>query len=167
MYYDYGDTEYKRTSEVRNLFDLSIDEDYYKPVNTNDAFNGSYTEYESIENKDKTITIEEYFDLIRLYLSDIIKNHNTQAKWEIHLGNTVIDCKTHGEWKNQLTMETNFISFEDSNETHIMHTKSNSIEIMMGNETVEITEEHSESLLQRYQEGVKESMRRSEFVFVK
>ena len=37
-----------------------------------------------------------------------------------------------------------------------MHTKSNNIEIMMGNETDEIIEDLFESLLQNYQEGLEE-----------
>ena len=37
-------------------------------------------------------------------------------------------------------------------------------EIMMGNETDEIIEELCESLLQKYQEGLEESMRGSEFI---
>ena len=46
-----------------------------------------------------------------------------------------------------------------------MHTKSHNTEIMMDYETDEIIEELFKSLLQRYQEGFKESMRGSEFVF--
>ena len=46
-----------------------------------------------------------------------------------------------------------------------MHKKSNNIEIMMGTETDEIIQELFKSLLQRYQEGLEESMRGSEFVF--
>ena len=47
-------------------------------------------------------------------------------------------------------MIINFISSKDSNETCIMNTKSNNIEIMMGNEADEIIEKLSESLLQKY-----------------
>ena len=54
-YYDYDDIEYKGIREVKNLFDLSIDEDYYKPIKTNDAFNSNYIEYESKEDKNKTL----------------------------------------------------------------------------------------------------------------
>ena len=43
-----------------------------------------------------------------------------------------------------------------------MHVKSNNVEIMMGSEANEIV---GESFLQRYQEGLEESMRRSEFIF--
>ena len=46
-----------------------------------------------------------------------------------------------------------------------MHTKSDNIEIMMGIETDEIREEISESLLQRHQERLEQSMKGSEFIF--
>ena len=103
--------------------------------------------------------------MIRPYLSDIINDHKTQGEWKFHLGNTVIDYKTQGEWKIQLTMAINFISSKDSNETRTMDTKSNNIEIMIGNETDEIVRKRFESLLQRYQEGLEESMKGSEIVF--
>ena len=90
--------------------------------------------------------------MIRPYLRDIINNHKTQGKRRIRSGKTVIDYKTQDGWKIQLTMEINFISSKDSNETLIMRTKSNNIEIIMGNETDEIVEEIFESPLQRYQD---------------
>ena len=46
-----------------------------------------------------------------------------------------------------------------------MYTKSNNVEIMIGSETDKIIEELFESFLQKYQEGVEESMRGSEFVY--
>ena len=36
-YHDYDDIEYRGIRDIKNLFDLSID-DYYKPIKTNDAF---------------------------------------------------------------------------------------------------------------------------------
>ena len=75
---------------------------------------------------------------------------------EVHSGSEVIDYKTQGEWKIQLTMIINFISSKDSDEIRTMVTKSNNIEIMMGNETDEIIEELFESLLQKYQEGLEQ-----------
>ena len=62
-------------------------------------------------------------------------------------------------------MTIHFISSNDSDEIRNMHTTSDNIEIMMGNETDEIIEELFKSLLQRYQEGLEESMKGSEFVF--
>ena len=66
--------------------------------------------------------------MIRQYLSDIINDPKTQVKWEI-----------------QFTIEINSISSKDSkdsksfNETRTMDTASGNIEIMIGNETDEIT----------------------------
>ena len=51
--------EYKRIRDVKKLFDLSIDEDYYKPMITNGAFNNNYIQYESKGNKDKILTPSE------------------------------------------------------------------------------------------------------------
>ena len=62
-------------------------------------------------------------------------------------------------------MIINFISSKDSDELHTMRTKSNNIEIIMGNETDEIIKELFESLLQRYQEGLEEKIKGSKFVF--
>ena len=62
-------------------------------------------------------------------------------------------------------MSINFISSKDSDESCTMHAKSNNIEIMMGNETDGIIKKHFNSLLQKYQEGLEESIKRSEFVF--
>ena len=45
-----------------------------------------------------------------------------------------------------------------------MHTKSDNIETIMRTETNDIIEKLFESLLQKYQEGLKESMRGSGFI---
>ena len=46
-----------------------------------------------------------------------------------------------------------------------MHTKSNNVEIMIGSETDEIIKNLFESFLKKYQEGLEESMRGSEFFY--
>ena len=74
--------------------------------------------------------------MIRPYLSDIINDHKTLKKLRVHSRNEVINYVTqYGEWKIQLTMSINFISSKDSDETRNLHTKSNNIEVMMGNKT--------------------------------
>ena len=73
--------------------------------------------------------------------------------------------KTSSEWKTQLTMQVNFISSKNSDETCTIRTKSNNVETMMDNETNEIIKELFESFLQRYQNGLEKSMKGSEFVF--
>ena len=62
--------------------------------------------------------------------------------------------KAHSEWKIQLIMKNNFISSLDINDTRIMHTKSDNIEIMNGTETFDIINELFKSFLRRYQEGL-------------
>ena len=126
---------------------MKLMKDYYKPIKTKSAFNGNYIEYESKGDKDKNLLPIEYFDMIRPYLRDMINDH-----------------KTRREWKIQLTMQINFISSKDSEETRTIHTKSHNIKIMMGNETNEIIEKLFGFLLQNYQKDLQESMTGSEFV---
>ena len=164
-YYDYDDTEYEGIRDVKYLFDLSIDEDFYKPIITNGAFNNNYIQYESKGNKGQIFTPSEYPDIIRPYLSDIINDHKTQGEWRIHSDNTIIKHKTQSEWIIKLTMAINFISSKDSDETRTMNSKSNNVEIMLGSETNEITGELFKSFLQTYPEGLEESMRESQFSF--
>ena len=52
-YYDYDDTEYKGIKNVKDLLDLPIDEDYYKPIITNGAFNNSFLNMKVKEIKTK------------------------------------------------------------------------------------------------------------------
>ena len=87
--------------------------------------------YESKGDKDKILTFNEYLDMIRPYLVDMINDH-----------------KNKGEWKIQLTAVINFISSKpDSDETRIMHTKSNNLAIIIGIDINEVIEERFKSLL--------------------
>ena len=105
--------------------------------------------------------------MITPYLSDIKNNHKTFKDLRVHLGNEVSDCEIQfGEWKFQLIISINFISSKDFYETRSMLTKSDKVEIMMDSETNHIIEKLCESFLQKYQEGLGESMRRgSGFIF--
>ena len=132
-YYDYDEIEYRGIRDLRDLFDSSISEDYYRPIIVKGAFNNNYIKYESKGDKDKILTISEYLDKIRPYLVDMINDHKNQS-----------------EWKIQLSAEINFISSKpDSDETRIMQTKSNKKEIMIGSDTNEVIEDLFKSFLQR------------------
>ena len=80
--------------------------------------------------KDKNLLIDDYFNIIKPYLRDMVGNH-----------------KANGEWKIQLIMQINFFSSLDNNKFRIMHTKSNNIEIMNGTETNDIINKLFESFL--------------------
>ena len=108
-------------------------------IKTGNAFSSNYIEYESNGVKDMMLSTEDYLDKIEPYLNNLTD-----------------DDKTQSEWKIQLTMTINFICSKDSDETRTMHTKSDDIEVMIGNETDEIIEELFDSLLQRYQKRLEE-----------
>ena len=98
--------------------------------------------------------------MIRPYLSDIINDQKSPKNLRVHSGSKVFDYETQfGEWEIRLTMSINIISSKDSDETCNMHTKSDNIAIMMGSEADDITDGLCESLLQKYQEGLEESVR--------
>ena len=164
-YYDGDDIEYRGIRNVRDLFDLSIDEDYYKPIIVRGAFNSSYIQYENKGVNGKDLLTKEYLNMIKAYLSDIVNGHKTRGLVRYHSGNKTLVEETSSEWKIQLTMEINFISSKDSDETGAMHAKSNNVEIMMGSETNEIIEDLFEPFWQKYQEGLEESMRGIEFAY--
>ena len=63
-----------------------------------------------------------------------------------YLSDIINDHKTQGEWK-------------------ILHTNSDNIGILIGNETDDIIDELYNSLLQRYKKSLEESMKGSEFIF--
>ena len=65
-------------------------------------------------------------------------------------------------------MKINFVSSKDDfDETRTMHTKNDSVHILMGSETDEIIEKLFKSLLQNYQKDLEKSMRGSDFVIDK
>ena len=119
----------------------------YKPTLVKSGYNNNYIQYES--KGDNILTIEEYLASIEPYLRELIN-----------------DYKNKSEWKIQLTAQINFISLKPgSDETLVMHTRSDNEEFMNGSDTDEIIEELFESLLQRYQENLQEKMRGSDFAF--
>ena len=44
------------------------------------AFSSNYIEYKNNGDKDKTLSIKDYLDEIKPYLSDIINDHKTQGE---------------------------------------------------------------------------------------
>ena len=131
------------------MFDLSISEDYYKPIIVKSAHANNYIQYESKGDKDKTLKISQYLNMIRPYLVDMIN-----------------DYKNKGEWIIQLSAEINFTSSKpDFDETRIMHTKSDNLEILIGSDTYDVIKDLFRSLLQGYQENLEEKMKDSELDF--
>ena len=120
---------------------LSIGKDYYKPILVRSGYNNNYVQYES--KGDKILTLKEYLALIEQYLRKLINYY-----------------KNKDEWKLQLTAEISFISLKPvSDETCVMHTKSDNEKIMNGSDMDEINEGLFESFLQKYEENLQEKMK--------
>ena len=146
-YRHYDDYEYKGIKDIKSLFKLSIDKDYYKPTLVESGYNGNYVQYES--KGDKILTLKEYLALIEKYLRELINYY-----------------KNKGEWKLQLTAEINFISLKPgSHETRIMYTRSDNEEYMNVDDTDEIIKGLFESFLQKYEENLQNKMKGSDFEF--
>ena len=69
------------------------------------------------------------------------------------------NLRASGERKIHVTMKINFISAGDSDDSQSMHSKSDSIEVIIGNNTDKIINELFSSLLARYQMGLETSLK--------
>ena len=130
---------------IRDLFSI-LD---YEPVLIKSGFDNNYLEYMS--NGNNSLSFNEYLELIKPYLYDLISVY-----------------KAKGEWKLQLSAEISFVSQKpDSNEIRIMYTRSIPEEIIIGCETEEVAEKLIMQLLQKYQDKMagQNKMKGSDFIF--
>ena len=102
--------------KMENLFH-EINEDYYKPIKTKDAFSNNYIEYESRRDKGRRLSVKEYLYMIMPYLEDMINNHKAPIR---DSNGVIIKDDLSGEWKIQLTMRINFVSSLDPGKNRIM-----------------------------------------------
>ena len=70
------------------------------------------------------------------------------------MNDIIISFRKSDTWKIQLTIAINFISSENVDELHVMHSKSDNIELMPYDNANEVVNELFESLLSRYQIGL-------------
>ena len=63
----------KIIGDIRNLFEHEKG-DYYKPVRVNNFCSNNYIEYESNGDRNKMLSVEQYPNKIRPYLTDIIND---------------------------------------------------------------------------------------------
>ena len=115
--YDFAnDDEYKKIGSIKTLLKES-DSDYYKPLRTDSGFAGrknNYIEHKSKGDRYENLSPEEYLDMSRPYLRDLINNHKPTMESNNEENDEEND---RAEWKIQLVMQNNFISdknFEDT-----------------------------------------------------
>ena len=91
-YYDYDDIECKGIRDIKIFYD-HIDDDYYKPAKTYKSLDGSYAKYQSDGDKEKRLSIEEYLNMIKPYLRDIIIDHKDEWKIQTSMKNSIFVYK--------------------------------------------------------------------------
>ena len=144
-YYDYV---YRKIGSVRRLF-KKFDIDYYKPILNDSGLDGiinSYMEYTSNGDRYENLLPEEYLNLMRPYLTDLINKHITTM--ELNNNNNSDNNNNNnnnndnnnnntdrGEWKIQLTMINSCISTKSFKDKHTIYLKSEQVEIYMGSDT--------------------------------
>ena len=102
-----------------------------------------------MSNGNNSLSFNEYLELIKPYLNDLINVY-----------------KAKGEWKLQLSAEISFVlQNPGSDEKRVMYTRSTPEEIMIGDETEEVTEKLIMSILQKYQDNLQNKMKGSDFIF--
>ena len=134
------------------MFDADNNKDYYKPILAKGSFNENYKYYESRGDKDKKLSIEQYLDMIKPYLSDLI-NENKAIE------------NNFNEWKIQINMHVNFVSSNDTGEIRTIFVWSDNEEIRLGNETDDIIKRLINSFLNNYQKEEIILRNGSNFVF--
>ena len=175
--YDFADDdEYRKIGSIRTLF-KEFDKDYYKPIRINCGFarrNNSYIEYASKGDRYENLSPEEYDNMIRPYLRDLINeqvptmelnnnNNNNNNNSKNSNNNSDSDC---AEWKIQLTMQNTCISTRSLEETHTIYTKSEPVEIFMGSDTENVIDKLFNTLLQRFQVHKKHQMKEEANLFL-
>ena len=117
---------------IRDLFSILN----YEPLLIKTGFDKNYLEYMS--NGNNSLSFNEYLELIKPYLYDLINVY-----------------KAKGEWKLQLSAEISFVSQKPgSDEIRIMYTRRIPEEIMSGSETEEVAKNLIIKLLQKYQDNL-------------
>ena len=175
--YDFSDDddEYRKIGSIRTLF-KEFDRDYYKPIRTDGGFAGRNNNCIEYVSKGDLLP-EEYLNMIRAYLRDLINEHitpmelnnnnnnNNNRKNSDNSNNNNNNDTDRAEWKIQLTMQNSCISTRSFEETRTIYTKSEPVEIFMGSNTEDVIDKRFNTLLQKLQRAQDTSNERgSEFI---
>ena len=118
------------------------EEEYYELRKVKGAFDDEYIEYESNGDKGKSLSIEEYLNMVTPYLSDIIDVHKDG-------------------WKIQLTAEVTFVSVKDFNQSSTIHIHSKNSEVYIDYKINNIIKELFNSPSEEYQESLTTKMKKA------
>ena len=100
----------RTTGDMRTLIEQEEEKDYYKEKRVSNFWNNNYIEYESNCDKNRNLSLDEYYNKIELCLRKMI-----------------IDLQNFDTSKILLTIAINFISSIDTEKEQAMDTKSGNI----------------------------------------
>ena len=103
------DDKYNKIGSLRRLFQ-GFGSDYYESIVIDRGFDeryNNYIKYRSNRDKHENLSPEEYLNMIRPYLRDLINKHKQIEELNNNNNNNNTDC---GEWKIQLLMIISCIS---------------------------------------------------------
>ena len=146
MHNNYDDLEYQGITDVKPTHYCSIIATYYNPELIESSFNHNYERYQINGDKNKELSINDYFNTITENLINLI------------------NIKKVSEKKVQLIISTVFLNYLND-ETAIKYTYSDIVEIRSTDDSKRIVTELFNSLLHRYQETLENKMEGSRFVF--
>ena len=141
----------------------------------------NYIKHMSEGDKDEKLSPNEYLNMIRPYLSDLINKHKPKERVNNNTDTDNTDNNNNnnnnndndnnnnnterGEWKIMLSMYISCISAKSFNETRTMHPKSKQVEVHMGSNTENVIDTLFNTLLQNFQRMQETSSERgSEFI---
>ena len=163
---------------MMNIEKLKASEHYLKILTTDGGFAGrnyNYIEYASKGDRYENLSLKECLNMIRPYLRDLINEHipimelnNNNSNDNINNNNSHNNKNSNNknnnndtdrsEWKIQLTMQNSCISARSFEETCIIYTKSEPLEIFMGNNTGDVIDKIFNTLLQSFQRAQENQM---------
>ena len=111
----------------------------------------------------ENLSLKEYLDIIRSSLRDLINNHRPTMRLNNANNNANNTDTMRGEWKIQLVMQINCISVKNFEVTRAIYSTRKPVEFFMGSDTKDVIDRLVDRLLQRFQQGIKTSIKGSEF----
>ena len=120
--------------DIENLFHNIDDSDYYKSALVKSSFNNNYEEYEIRGDRNKNLSVKQYFYMIIPKLVELIDKKKNKT-----------------ERKIQLSMGLNFMHTTDRDKNRTFYVKSDNVEIRIGSNTIDVITILFESFLNNYQ----------------
>ena len=115
----------------------------------------NYIKHKSKRDKDENLSPEEYLNMIRPDLRDLINKHKPIEELNNNNNNNINNKNNNdtdrGEPIIQLTIIVNCISTRSFEEKHTVHSKSEAAEVYMGSNTENVIDTLFNTLLQSFQ----------------